>query len=394
MHSTTCEKYGCILWLKSFWITPMTANDSQSRQLSFNTANQLYIAQNVSAVEPRDNFNFLDMSQLPSNLFISIKQLIENAKRSIVRNINTAIVLTYFEIGKVIIENEQDGKDRAEYAKETLKNLSQQLTKEFGRGYSVDNLQWMRKFYLTYQNRISEKYETVSRNSFFSLSWSHYIQLMKIENSDERNFYEIEASQNNWSVRELTRQFNSAIYERLALSRNEEEVKKLAQKGQIIEKPTDVLKSHYVLEFLDLKKDNRYSESDLETGIINKLEHFMLELGKGFLFEGRQRRFTFEGDSFFVDLVFYNRLLKCFVLFDLKIGKLSHQDIGQMQMYVNYYDRKVKLEEENPTIGIILCKEENKTVIEFTLPENNNTIFAKEYKAILPSKEEIKKQIG
>lgn len=347
------------------------------------------------------------MSQLSSHLFISVKQLIENAKSSIVRNINTAMLLTYFEIGKVIIENEQDGKDRAEYAKETLKNLSKQLTKEFGRGYSVDNLQWMRKFYLMYQNRISEKYETVSRNSaeaviyesvsrnsFFSLSWSHYIQLMKIENSDERNFYEIEASQNNWSVRELTRQFNSAIYERLALSRNEKEVKKLAQKGQIIEKPTDVLKSHYVLEFLDLKEDNRYSESDLETGIINKLEHFMLELGKGFLFEGRQRRFTFEGDSFFVDLVFYNRLLRCFVLFDLKIGKLTHQDIGQMQMYVNYYDRKVKLEEENPTIGIILCKEENKTVIEFTLPENNNTIFAKEYRAILPSKEELKKQIG
>lgn len=347
------------------------------------------------------------MSQLSSHLFISVKQLIENAKSSIVRNINTAMLLTYFEIGKVIIENEQDGKDRAEYAKETLKNLSKQLTKEFGRGYSVDNLQWMRKFYLMYQNRISEKYETVSRNSaeaviyesvsrnsFFSLSWSHYIQLMKIENSDERNFYEIEASQNNWSVRELTRQFNSAIYERLALSRNEKEVKKLALKGQIIEKPTDVLKSHYVLEFLDLKEDNRYSESDLETGIINKLEHFMLELGKGFLFEGRQRRFTFEGDSFFVDLVFYNRLLRCFVLFDLKIGKLTHQDIGQMQMYVNYYDRKVKLEEENPTIGIILCKEENKTVIEFTLPENNNTIFAKEYRAILPSKEELKKQIG
>ncbi|WP_288447059.1 PDDEXK nuclease domain-containing protein [uncultured Chryseobacterium sp.] len=347
------------------------------------------------------------MSQLSSHLFISVKQLIENAKSSIVRNINTAMLLTYFEIGKVIIENEQDGKDRAEYAKETLKNLSKQLTKEFGRGYSVDNLQWMRKFYLMYQNRISEKYETVSRNSaeaviyesvsrnsFFSLSWSHYIQLMKIENSDERNFYEIEANQNNWSVRELTRQFNSAIYERLALSRNEKEVKKLAQKGQIIEKPTDVLKSHYVLEFLDLNEDNRYSESDLETGIINKLEHFMLELGKGFLFEGRQRRFTFEGDSFFVDLVFYNRLLRCFVLFDLKIGKLTHQDIGQMQMYVNYYDRKVKLEEENPTIGIILCKEENKTVIEFTLPENNNTIFAKEYRAILPSKEELKKQIG
>ena len=154
-----------------------------------------------------------------------------------------------------------------------------------------------------------------------------------------------------------------------------------------------MLKSHYVLEFLDLKEDNRYSESDLETEIINKLEHFMMELGKGFLFEGRQRRFTFEGDSFFVDLVFYNRLLRCFVLLDLKIGKLSHQDIGQMQMYVNYYDRKVKLAEENPTIGIILCKEENQTVIEFTLPKNNNTIFAKEYEAILPTKEELRRQI-
>ncbi|WP_294246248.1 PDDEXK nuclease domain-containing protein [uncultured Chryseobacterium sp.] len=346
------------------------------------------------------------MSQLPSNLFCSIKQLIENSKKSIVRNINTTMLLTYFQIGKVIVENEQDGRDRAEYAKETLKNLSHQLTREFGRGYSVDSLQWMRKFYLMYQNRIAEKYETVfrnsakgsnyestSRNSFFSLSWSHYIQLMKIENPDERNFYEIEASQNNWSVRELIRQFNSAIYERLALTRDVKGVKELAQKGQIIEKSTDVLKSHYVLEFLDLKEDNHYSESDLETEIINKLEHFMLELGKGFLFEGRQRRFTFEGDSFFVDLVFYNRLLRCFVLLDLKIGKLSHQDIGQMQMYVNYYDRKVKLAEENPTIGIILCKEENKTVIEFTLPENNNTIFAKEYKAILPTKEELKKQV-
>jgi len=347
------------------------------------------------------------MSQLSSRLFISIKHLIENAKNSLVRNINTAMLLTYFEIGKIIVENEQGGKDRAEYAKETLKNLSKQLTKEFGRGYSVDNLQWMRKFYLTFQNRITENYETVfhisleglnyesaSRNSVFSLSWSHYIQLMKIENEDERNFYEIEASQNNWSVRELTRQYTSAIYERLALSRDIEGIKQLARKGQIIEKPTDVLKSHYVLEFLDLKEDNRYSESDLETEIINKLEHFMLELGKGFLFEGRQRRFTFEGDSFFVDLVFYNRLLKCFVLLDLKIGKLTHQDIGQMQMYVNYYDRKIKLEDENPTIGIILCKEENKTVIEFTLPENNKTIFAKEYKAILPSKEELKRQIN
>lgn len=348
-----------------------------------------------------------------SQLFQSIKNLVDNARNSIVRNVNSAMILTYFEIGRMIVEDEQNGKERADYAKETLKNLSGLLTKEFGRGYSVDNLQWMRKFYLIYQNyatpsRISTDapiYETLSHISEisqlqtgisefpFSLSWSHYIQLMKINNEDERKFYEIESTKNNWSLRELKRQFNSAVYERLALSRDKEGVKDLAKKGQIIEKPTDVLKSHYVLEFLDLKEDNRYSESDLETEIINKLEHFMLELGKGFLFEGRQRRFTFEGDSFFVDLVFYNRLLKCFVIFDLKIGKLTHQDIGQMQMYVNYYDRMVKLPEENHTIGIILCKEENKTVVEFTLPEDNKTIFAKEYKAVLPSKEELKRQL-
>lgn len=346
-------------------------------------------------------------------LYQSVKSLIEQAKTNIVRNVNTTMLFTYYEIGRIIVQDEQNGKDRADYAKETLKNLSKQLNKEFGRGYSVDNLQYMRKFFLTYQiyetpSRISLERpinETPSRISEISqieqkvlpfssaLSWSHYVQLMKIKTEDERKFYEIEASQNNWSVRELTRQFNSSLYERLALSRDKEDVKRLAQKGQIIEKPTDVLKSHYVLEFLDLKEDNRYSETDLETEIINKLEHFMLELGKGFLFEGRQRRFTFEGDSFFVDLVFYNRLLKCFVLFDLKIGKLTHQDIGQMQMYVNYYDRMVKLPEENPTIGIILCKQGNETVVEFTLPKDNQSIFAKEYKAVLPSKEELKKQM-
>lgn len=286
------------------------------------------------------------------------------------------MLLTYFEIGNIIVKDEQNGNERAGYAKEVLKNLSKNLTKEFGRGYSVNNLQWMRKFFITYQ-----KYETPSRNFPFKLSWSHYIQLIKIQNENERGFYEIEATQNNWSVREPTRQYNSALYERLALSRDKEEVKQLAQKGQIIEKPTDMLKSHYVLEFLDLKEDQSYSERTLETEIINKLEHFMLELGKGFLFEGRQRRFTFEGDSFFVDLVFYNRLLKCFVL-PIRI-----------LVKCRYYDRKVKLKEENPTLGIILCKEENKTVIEFTLPENNNSIFAKEYKAVLPSKESLKKQI-
>ncbi len=343
-----------------------------------------------------------------NQLFLSIKTLIQQAQQHVVRNINTTMLITYFQIGKMIVEDEQKGKQRAAYAKENVKNLSIFLNKEFGKGYSEDNLQLMRKFYLTYQ-----KYEPVVRffnvdstiseppvrklkaGEFpFKLSWTHCIQLIRIDNEDERNFYEIEAIQNNWSKRELIRQFNAAIYQRLALSRDKEGIKTLARKGQVIEKPTDALKSHYVLEFLDLKEDNRYSESMLETAIINKLEHFMLELGKGFLFEGRQRRFTFEGDSFYVDLVFYNRLLKCFVLFDLKIGKLTHQDIGQMQMYVNYYDRMVKTKDESPTIGIILCREENKTVIEFTLPENNKTIFAKQYKEVLPSKAELKKQLA
>ena len=343
-----------------------------------------------------------------NNLFQSIKELIQDTQRLIVRNVNTTMLVTYFEIGRMIVEDEQKGKVRAEYAKETLKNLSNDLNKEFGKGYSVDNLQWMRKFYLTYLKyepavRIldpsqTEIHEPLVRKSKakefpFKLSWSHYIQLMKIDKEDERNFYEIEAIENNWSKRELIRQFNSAIYERLTLSRDKKGIKELAKKGQIIEKPTDALKSHYVLEFLGLKEDNRYSESELETAIINRLEYFMLELGKGFLFEGRQRRFTFEGESFFVDLVFYNRLLRCFVIIDLKIGKLTHQDIGQMQMYVNYYDRRIKSKEENKTIGIILCKEENKAVVEFTLPENNKTIFAKEYKEVLPSKADLKKQL-
>jgi predicted nuclease of restriction endonuclease-like (RecB) superfamily len=354
------------------------------------------------------------MKSRNSNLYESIKSLIEQSKAHIVRNVNTTIVLTYFEIGKMIVEDEQSGSSRAEYADKTLKQLSVDLTKDYGKGFSHRNLEYFRKFYFTYSVRISHTPSAKSRkltkknvpanqntisqtlsafSQKFPLSWSHYVQLIKIENEAERMFYEIEAEKGNWSVRELQRQFDSSIYERLALSRDKKAVKELARKGQIIEKPTDALKHHTVLEFLDLREDERYSESDLENAVISKIENFMLELGKGFLFEGRQKRFAFDGDSFFVDLVLYNRLLKCYVLIDLKIGRLAHQDIGQMQMYVNYYDRKMKLVDENPTIGIILCKEGNKTVIEFTLPENNKTIFAKEYKLYLPSKSELRKQL-
>lgn len=354
------------------------------------------------------------MKSRNNNLYQSIKSLIEKSKAQIVRNVNMTIILTYFEIGRMIVEDEQNGSSRAEYADKTLKQLSLELTRDFGKGFSHRNLEYFRKFYLTYGPRISQtpsaKSKKLSRkqlssvdnmisqtvSAFFqklTLSWSHYVHLIKIENEPERMFYEIESEKNNWSVRELQRQFDSSLYERLALSRDKKAVKELARKGQIIEKPTDALKHHTVLEFLDLREDERYTESELENAIIGKIEHFMLELGKGFLFEGRQKRFTFEGDSFFVDLVLYNRLLKCYVLIDLKIGRLIHQDIGQMQMYVNYYDRKMKLPEENSTIGIILCKEENKTVVEFTLPEGNRSIFAKEYKLYLPSKEELKKQL-
>ncbi|MFM2157368.1 MAG: hypothetical protein RL516_2117 [Bacteroidota bacterium] len=371
-------------------------------------------------------------------LFLSIKELIQQAQKQVVQNVNSTMVLTYFEIGRMIVEYEQNGKMRADYAKETLKILSDKLTDQFGKGYSIDNLERIRKFYLIYNNRISasvmrklennkqlsqniignQKSASVMRKSKinienkninndklksasvmrkfkipFSLSWTHYLLLIKIEDDAERNFYEIEATQNNWSVRELQRQFNSALYNRLAKSRDKKGVKELAKRGQLIEKPADALKSHYVLEFLNLKELDRYTESDFESAIIDRLEEFMLELGKGFLYEGRQKRFTFEGDSFYVDLVFYNRYLRCFVLFDLKIGKLTHQDIGQMQMYVNYYDRKVKSPQENKTIGIILCKQDNKTVVEFTLPESNNQIFAKEFKQFLPTKAEFKKYL-
>jgi predicted nuclease of restriction endonuclease-like (RecB) superfamily len=314
----------------------------------------------------------------------------------------------------MIVDDEQNGKSRAEYAEQTLKQLSIDLTRDFGKGFSQRNLEYFRKFYLNYSDRISktlsakttqlgglkmsksrdgisQTLSAVSQN--FALSWSHYVLLIKIVSKDEQRFYEIESETNNWSMRELQRQFDSSFYERLALSKDKKALKDLVRKGQIIEKPADALKHHTVLEFLDLREDERYTESDLENAIINKIEHFMLELGKGFLFEGRQKRFTFDGDSFFVDLVLYNRLLKCYVLIDLKIGRLTHQDIGQMQMYVNYYDRKIKLLSENSTIGIILCEEENKTVVEFTLPENNKTIFAKEYKLYLPSKDALRKQL-
>lgn len=320
------------------------------------------------------------------NIYEEIKNLLVSARENIVSNVNSTMTKTYFLIGKRIVEEEQNGNERAEYGEELIKNLSLRLSKEFGKGFSKTNLKQMKSFYLAYG-----KGQTVSDQ--FKLSWSHYLILMRIENINERNFYEIESIENNWSLRELRRQIDSALYERLVLSIDKEKIKLLSLKGQILEKPEDVVKDPYVLEFLGLEEKSDYSENELETAIINNLEKFIMELGKGFLFQGRQVRFTFDEEHYFVDLVFYNRLLKCFVLIDLKIGKLKHQDLGQMQMYVNYYDRFVKLPDENKTIGIIICKEKNDTLVRMTLPEDNQQIFASRYMTVLPSKEDLKKII-
>lgn len=328
-----------------------------------------------------------ESTQISDNsLYNKIASILEESRKFVATTVNTAMVQTYFEIGRLIVEEEQHGNVRAEYGKETLKNLSIKLTANYGKGFSVTNLKQMRDFYLTYQIR-----QTVSDQ--FTLSYSHYLFLMRIENPEERNFYEIESSQNNWSLRELKRQFDSALYERLSLSKDKEKVKSLAVQGQIIENPCDIVKDPYVLEFLGLPEKAYYSESELESRLIEKLENFLLELGKGYTFVGRQVRLSFEEKHFFVDLVFYNRLLQCFVLIDLKIGELTHQDLGQMQMYVNYYDRFVKLDHENKTIGIILCKKKSDSLVEITLPEDNNQIFASKYQTVLPNKEDLIKLI-
>ncbi|AZA59200.1 PDDEXK nuclease domain-containing protein [Chryseobacterium shandongense] len=331
-----------------------------------------------------------------TQLLQNISSLLDNARKKVAVAVNQTIVLTYYEIGRMIVEDEQNGENRAEYGKAVLKDLSLHLTEKFGKGFSVENLDRMRFFYKTYSEQISSTLLTNSSNIIqqttsvnFNLSWSHYLKLMRIKDINERKFYEIESYKNNWSLRELQRQYDSALYTRLSLSKNKEEILQLAEKGQIVEKPKDLIKDPYVLEFLGLSEKPNYSESDLESGLIDKLEHFLLELGNGFTFVGRQQRITFEEKHFYINLVFYNRILRCFVLIDLKIGELKHQDIGQMQMYVNYFDREKLLEGENKTIGIILCQDKSEALVQYTLPEDNEQIFASKYFTVLPSKQDF-----
>jgi len=313
--------------------------------------------------------------------------ILESAREQVVKSVNQTMVFAYYKMGRIIVEEEQEGKEKAEYAKKTIENLSRKLLKEYGRGFSVRNLEQMRQFYITYSKAQTPSAELEMND--FMLSWSHYLILMRIKKEEERNFYQIESRNNNWSVRELKRQFDSALFERLVLSRDKQGVKELSEKGQILNVPKDAIKEPYILEFLGLEEHERYSESDLEKAIIDKIEHFLLELGKGFAFVARQKRITFDERHFYIDLVFYNRLLRCFLLIDLKIGDLRHQDIGQLQMYVNYYDREMKLAEENNTIGLILCKEKSDLLVKYTLPKENSQIFASRYETVLPSKKEL-----
>lgn len=324
------------------------------------------------------------MNLTNQNFYQDIKSLLQSARNRVYQTINATMTQTYYEIGKRIVEEEQGGESRAEYGIGLISNLSIELTKEFGKGFSEQNLKNMRQFYLIYQKR-----QTLS--SEFKLSWSHYIFLTRIDNQDERNFYEIEALENSWSLRELKRQFDTGLFERLALSKDKSKLIELSTKGQIVQSIDDMIKDPYILEFVGLPELSCYSESELEQKLIDKLEHFLLELGKGFTFVARQKRITIDEKHFKVDLVFYNRFLKSFVVIDLKIGELKHQDIGQMMMYVNYFDRYEKAEDENPTIGIILCKDKSKTLVELTLPKDNNQIYASKYLTVLPNKEEFRK---
>ena len=318
-----------------------------------------------------------------NNLFNNIKGLVINSKNRVYSTVNTEMLNLYWNIGKAIMEIQQ-GDERANYGDAVIEKLSEKLTAEFGKGFSKRNLERMRKFYI---------YFPIATTVSSQLSWSHYLEIIKIEEKYKRNFYIKETINARWSVRELQRQIGSLLYERLLLSANKDKILELAEKGQELKNSKDLVKDPFVLEFLDIKENTDYLESDLEKNILEHLKEFLLELGKGFMFVGSQVRITLEDEHFYPDLIFYNRLLKCFVIIDLKIGKVSHQDIGQMQMYVNYYDREIRNENENKTVGILLCTNKNETVVKYTLPEDNATIFAAEYMLHLPTEKELIKTI-
>lgn len=309
-----------------------------------------------------------------------IRSILTEARSRAWQAVNTEMVTAYWEIGRAIAEEELRGATRAEYGKQIIEALSGRLSQEFGKGFDRSNLSNMRNFYRLFPIRDAVRHE---------LTWTHYRLLLRVENPEARAFYETETVASRWSTRELERQVNSLLFERLALSRDKAGVLALAQEGHAVHQPADLVKDPYVLEFTGLPQETRFLEADLEQALLEKLQQFLLELGKGFAFMGRQQRITLDGRHFYVDLVFYNRLTRSFVLLDLKIGDLTHQDLGQMQMYVNYYAREMTQEGENPPIGIVLCADKSEAVVRYTLPEGNTQIFASRYKLYLPTEDEL-----
>jgi len=312
-----------------------------------------------------------------------IKEILEKARMKAYTAINFAMVEAYWEIGKSIVEM-QGGSKTAKYNTNLLNLLSKKLTSEYGKGFTITNLKYMRQFYLSFQNRhaLSDQ-----------LSWTHYRLIIKVENEKARQFYIDEAVKSNWSTRQLDRQINTFSYERLLASNGNYDVIQDTTKKEVNKKPSDFIRDPYVLEFLGLKGDSTFYESDLEQGLINHLQKFLLELGRGFSFVSRQQHINFDGRHFYIDLVFYNYILKCFVLVDLKTGDLTHQDIGQMQMYVNYYTKEKMNEGDNPPIGIILCSDKSDTLVKYTLPEGKHQIYTSKYMLYIPTEEELRKEI-
>jgi predicted nuclease of restriction endonuclease-like (RecB) superfamily len=318
--------------------------------------------------------------QLRNNFISDIKGIIETAKINAIRSVDFQRVIMYWHIGKRIVVEEQQGKERAEYGSYLLRNLSNELVPDYGSGFSVRTLEQCRQFYCTFP------IANALRSQF---NWYQYRLLIQIDNTDKREYYEQEALHNAWTGRQLERQINSGLYERLLLSNDKESVLAVARRERIPESPSEIIKDPMVLEFLGLERKAAYYEKNLESAIIDNLQNFLLELGNGFSFVARQRRLLLEDDEFSIDLVFYNRLLRCFVLFDIKTKKITHKDIGQLQMYVNYYDREEKLPDENPTIGILLCAAKNSTLVKYSLPENNKTILASQYQLYLPTENQL-----
>ncbi len=314
------------------------------------------------------------------NLVSEIRSIIETSRSNAVRSVDFCRVQMYWQIGRRIVEEEQGGQARAEYGKSLIKNLAKELEPEFGSGFGKRQLDYSKKFYLEFP---------IVHTLYAQLNWSQYKWLLDIADKDKREYYILETINNCWTARQMKRQINSMLYERLLLSNDKESVLAMARKERAPEAPQEIVKDPMVLEFLGLEKRTHYYESDLETELINHLQEFILELGNGFTFVARQKRILLEDDEFFIDLVFYNRLARRFVIFELKTGEVTHQDLGQLQMYVNYYDRTEKLPEENPTIGILLCTAKNDTLVKMTLPSDNNTIVASKYQLYLPTEQQL-----